>query len=166
MIKNGNLRIVYIVSDFFIVWYIRYYHILLINHIYEIFPWQHGQLSVYKTSNAWNTNIKLLLEGFTWMSSFFLPTASFFQLPFIASFFLHPSPSLCCLPLPTHSSHTHSQSKCVVIRLSQRQASHHCIKTWLPLVGSVWLPSMLLWIPRTLNSAPFISFLCSVSKNN
>lgn len=68
-----------------------------------------------------------------------------------------------CPSLSTHSSHSHSQCEYVVIRMSQRQMSHHCVKTvWLPLVGSVWLPSVLLWILCTLNpcSFHFLPALC------
>lgn len=107
-----------------------------------------------------------LCKGFTPIPIYFVLTAPF-QLLFFPSSLAHPSiPFLHCPPLPNHSSHTHSQCEYVVIRLSQRQASHHCIRMWLPLVGSVWLPSLLLRIPCTLNFAPFISFPCATSKNN
>lgn len=102
-----------------------------------------------------------------WLPAFICNNCSFLCCSSSPLYFRYPIPLSSLSSFPTRSSHTRSTCEIVVIRLTQWQVRQHCVRTeWLPLVGSVWLPSVLLWISCTLNSAPFSSLLCTVAKNS
>lgn len=85
-----------------------------------MWPESHSVLSLLNNEYSKHTN-PLIEFGLT--APFSAPFLSLSLPPSISSPLPH------CPPLPTHSSHTHSEREYVVIRLSQRQASHHCVRT-------------------------------------